>query len=70
MAFNKKPEVETSDVEKTEIKPEDKKKEVHRVIVVKQEELPIQVVREVTGEDGVIRHYMSIEEALTELMNK
>ena len=54
---------------KEEVKKEVKKKEEeHRIIVVK--ELPTQVVRESVAEDGTILHWRTIEEALTEALNK
>ena len=55
-------------VPKEEVKKEVKKEEKHRVVVVK--ELPTQIVRESVAEDGTILHWMTIEEALTEALNK
>ena len=64
--------VQVQEEVKQEIKSEPKKfiktdQEKHRVVVVK--ELPIRHIREHKDEDGTIVHFITIEEALTELMN-
>lgn len=51
---------------KEEVKPE--KKEKHRWVVVK--ELPNQIVRQTTSEEGTVLHFMTTEEALTQIMNE
>ncbi len=77
MGFNKikkakEEEAKTKDVEEVpkpdETEKEDKEEEKHRFVVVK--ELPVQVIRESVAEDGTIMHYITTEEALTEVMNQ
>ena len=61
-------------VEKAEAIVEEVKEEgednKHRWVVVKEEHLPTQVVRQTTSADGTTLHVLTIEEALTELLNK
>lgn len=45
-----------------------KKEEKHRWVVVK--EIPTQIVRETISEDGTILHFVTIEEALTQVINQ
>ena len=40
----------------------------HRIIVVR--DLPTQIVRQAVSEDGTVLHYITVEEALTESLNK
>jgi len=54
-------------VEVKEVK-EEKVEDKHEYVVVK--ELPLQQVREVVTEDGTIVHYITTEEALSQLMNQ
>lgn len=49
--------------EETRTKTEEKK----RIVVVK--ELPVQAIRQAKAEDGVIEVYVTVEEALSEIMN-
>lgn len=44
------------------------KKEKHRWVVVK--ELPTQVVRETIAEDKTVLHFITTEEALSQIMNQ
>jgi len=46
----------------------EEKKEEHRWIV--QKELPVQQIRQSPTEKGIILDFITIEEALTELMNR
>lgn len=51
--------------------PEDVKKEVHekvRTIVVK--ELPMQPIRETKADDGTLIRFVTVEEALTAVLNE
>lgn len=46
----------------------EKKEEKHRIVVLK--ELPKQEVRETIAENGDILHLITVEEALTQVMNQ
>ena len=50
-----------------EITPQEPKKVKSRLVVV--ENFPNQVVRKATADDGTILHYITIAEALTEMLN-
>ena len=58
---------EIEEVKKEVVKKENKKEEKHRYVVVK--ELPVEVIRESISKDGNILHYITIEEALFQVMN-
>lgn len=66
-----KTEEEPEESEETvkEVKEKETKKEEpkHKYLVVR--ELPTQVVRESVDEDGTILHFITIEEALTQVIN-
>lgn len=49
-------------------KPEEKAKEKHRWVV--KDKLPVQEVREIVDEKGTILHIITVEEALTQIMNQ
>lgn len=75
MAFNDKKKVKeviknVADEPKIEEPVEDKSKEQpkERIIVVK--EIPVQQVRETVSEEGEKIHLITIEEALSELINR
>ena len=66
------PVAEPTPVEAPTTKPIEEVKEEEKVenryVVVK--ELPTQVVRETTTDDGVVLHFITIEEALTQALNQ
>jgi len=69
--YEKPPEIVEEEVveESVESKPTKSEKK-HRYVVVRKEEMPVQVIREQEMEDGTIVHYITTEEALTQSINK
>ena len=61
------PQEKVDEKEQVEKQPKEVE-EKHRVVVVK--ELPTQIIRQSKSEEGTILHYVTIEEALTEALNK
>lgn len=61
-------EKETTEESIEETKEVKKEEEKYRFVVVK--ELPTQVVRSTVAEDGTILNFITVEEALTEAINK
>jgi len=61
---------ETEENPMQEIAEETRKKTVEKKRVVVVKELPTQLVRQAKTEDGTIETYITIEEALTEIMNE
>lgn len=73
MGFLPRKKIETNKivkpVEKIDAVEEEATEEVkQRVVVVK--EIPTQAIRETTDKDGTIVYFMTVEEALTQVMNQ
>lgn len=71
--FKKIEQTPEEDIEKNPMKDlvdetKSGQQEKKRIVVVK--ELPVQQIRSAKGEDGVTEYYLTIEEALANLMNE
>ena len=67
MGFTLKKKEEPEEEIKKPILPSFKKSEKEKIVVVK--ELPLRPVREYNDEDGTLIKLITIEEALTEMLN-
>ena len=73
MGWMKKKETETPTEEIEEIKPIKKaisEKEIKDVRWIVVKELPVKPIREYIDEKGVEVHFITVEEALTEMLNQ
>lgn len=62
------PEIEENPIQEIAEETRKKTEEKKRFVVVK--ELPSQLVRQAKAEDGTLETYITIEEALTQIMNE
>ena len=61
------PEIEENPMQEIAEETRKQTEEKKRIVVVK--ELPVQAVRQAKAEDGVIEVYVTMEEALSQIMN-